>query len=177
MLRLLASARLELLLLCGALCGGAETLSPEMQRQLLDMATCALELQVSRSPGHYIIATVEHTGKLECSAQPCVEELHIVRLFALRRPDGKTAVSSFWVLSTSIAQSFPPGTRTIGSFVPTSAFPGPTPESRVGQEVYAGTEATPVLAETEAVYEEAVKRLVAAAPGAPDCHMTASPSS
>ncbi len=141
------------------------------------MATCTLELQVSRSPSHYIIATVEHTGKLECSAQRCVEELHIVRLFALRRPDGKTAMSSFWVLTTSIAQSFPPGTRTIGSFVPVSAFPRPTPESRPGPEVYAGSEATPVLAETEAVYEEAVKRLVAVAPGVPDCHITGSPSS
>ncbi|MGB9330010.1 MAG: hypothetical protein WCB10_04505 [Steroidobacteraceae bacterium] len=141
------------------------------------MTTCTLELQVSRSPSHYIIATVEHTGRLECSAQPCVEELHIVRLFALRRPDGKTAVSSFWVLTTSVAQSFPSGTRTIGSFVPMPAFPGRTPESRTGQEVYAGSEATPVLAGTETVYEEAVKRLVAVAPGVPDCHMTASPSS
>src|SRR5215831_18195657 len=62
----------------------------QANRQVLtETAACGIQQALLKSPGHYVIAIVEHPGRFECTETSCVESLRIVKTFASRVPSGR----------------------------------------------------------------------------------------
>jgi len=60
--------------------------SAQIRQQLTDTSACGIQVALLESPGHYVIAIVEHPGKLDCNDRSCTESLKIVKCSHRARP-------------------------------------------------------------------------------------------
>ncbi len=72
----------------GSIIAAAAAAEPSTQ-DLFDLNTCTIETMIARSEDHYVVAVLEHIGKLRCDAGICVETVQIVQLIAAHTPDGR----------------------------------------------------------------------------------------
>lgn len=157
----MARTALYIVLTC-ALSVSANGAEPSKQ-ELIEAKTCTLEMSINQSRDHYLIATFEHLGEVQCDEAGCVETLKVVQQFAARKPDGTKFADTIEVARASKngAPKLPysAGLISVGILLPR---PG-------GGLYYFAAESLPAEAEVVAVYEQAAKAAAAAAPGAPDC--------
>jgi hypothetical protein len=135
-----------------------------MKKELVHAKSCAIERSIYQSQDHYLIATFEHLGEVQCDDETgCVETLKILRQLAAQKPNGTPFASTIEVLrpARNGAPTLPyrAGLTSIGILVPR---PG-------GELYYFAAESQPADPEVVAIYEEATKVALAAAPGVPDC--------
>ena len=133
------------------------------KQERIDAKTCAIEMSINQSRDHYLIGTFEHLGDVQCDETGCVETLKIVQEFAARIPDGTKFANTIEVVRASKNGApmlpYSAGLISVGVLLPR---PG-------GEFYYFAAESLPAEAEVVAIYEQATKVAVAAAPGAPDC--------
>ena len=133
------------------------------KQELIDAKSCVIEMSINQSRDHYLIATFEHLGEVQCDETGCVETLKIVQQFAARKPDWTKFANTIEVARASKngAPMLPyrAGLISVGILLPR---PG-------GDLYYFAVESLPAEAQVVAIYEQATKVAVAAAPGAPDC--------
>jgi len=141
----------------------------------LDATSCSIQTSLARSPNDYLIAVLEHLGKVECAHNVCTETLRVVRTIAARRPKGSAFGATIDVLlikplSTSgngaPAPLLPTGHTEIGIYVP----------APVTQAFYSSSIMSPVTPELESIWTRAVNAVNAAPAGTDFCARVFSPN-
>jgi hypothetical protein len=141
----------------------------------LDATSCSVQMNLARSPNNYLIAVLEHLGKVECAHNVCTETLRVVRTIAARRTEGSTFGATIDVLlikapSNSVngapAPPLPTGHTEIGIYLP----------APVTQAFYSSSMMSPVTPQLEAIWTRAVNAVNAAPAGTDFCVRTFSPN-
>jgi len=135
---------------------------------LVVAAICTIQLSVDESPNHFLIAVLEHLGKVRCAADGCVETLRVLRVFAAQRPDGTTFPATIDVSGPDretsrhtgeSAKPLPVGYTEIGIYLP----------SPTAGLYYGSSTSAPSEPQLESLYAKAVGPALAAPRGAPAC--------
>jgi hypothetical protein len=166
------TARWLISLLCVMPCA---VIAGNDERLELGATSCAIQMSLVRSPNNYLIAVLEHLGKIECAHNVCTETLRVVRTIAARRPEGGAFGETIDVLlinapSTSgngaPAPLLPTGHTEIGIYVP----------APVTQAFYSASMMSPVTPQLESIWTRAVNAVNAAPAGTDFCASAFSPN-
>jgi hypothetical protein len=133
-------------IVCVFICHAADAQLSD--RQLSETFACGIQQALLKSPGQYVIAVVEHPGRVYCDENGCVESLKVVKLFASRTFSGHRYTDATVDIEASRdAQTMPRGFR---------SFVVATPVQRSGQ-YYLPITHGPVDLDDERAEQAAVK--------------------
>ena len=147
----------------------------DYDRLEVDAISCSIQMSLARSPNNYLIAVLEHLGKVDCAHDVCTETLRVVRTIAARRPEGSAFGATIDVLlinapSASVngapAPVLPIGHTEIGIYVP----------APVTRAFYSSSMMSPVTPQLETIWTRAVNAVNAAPAGTDFCARTFSPN-
>jgi len=105
------------LIACAFACSAAQ--AQLSKQRIAEAAACGIQQALLESPGHYVIAIVEHPGRILCEGAACTESLKIIKLLASRTPSGRRyGDSAIDMEASQETQTMPRGFRSFVVAIP-----------------------------------------------------------